>query len=326
MGHSAAVRHQHTSLLTCASSSALFALVAAEQHVWLELHRRRDGSVMGGGQDSRGPGSAGMVQTYVTIFCVAGAIQVLIMVAVGILRRSRSSLFLKEAKRVLLVIAHPDDESMFFSPTLKLLQSLNGERGQTKEVSILCLSNGNFAGLGSVREKELTKAAESFGIPSERVTTLNDDRMQVRRVGVFLKKWKEREGGGVKGNKGKATTSTSKKGFGVAEGTTPRVLMLDSEKRSVLRRYWGPLEIFFLWASALRRDTASLIFGSRRVGEGGKGTQQRPSQVFECAVESSVAALGGMVIHWSQFVWYRLLFVLFSCYAYGNTYTELSGD
>jgi N-acetylglucosaminylphosphatidylinositol deacetylase len=43
---------------------------------------------------------------------------------------------LKSARRALLVIAHPDDESMFFAPTLHSLHS------QGASVRILCLSNG----------------------------------------------------------------------------------------------------------------------------------------------------------------------------------------
>lgn len=47
-------------------------------------------------------------------------------------------------KRPLLLIAHPDDESMFFSPFL-----------YSNSAFILCLSNGNFDSEGARREKEL---------------------------------------------------------------------------------------------------------------------------------------------------------------------------
>jgi N-acetylglucosaminylphosphatidylinositol deacetylase len=45
---------------------------------------------------------------------------------------------LKSAERVLLVIAHPDDESMFFAPTLHVLLNHGAA------VRILCLSNGEL--------------------------------------------------------------------------------------------------------------------------------------------------------------------------------------
>ena len=55
------------------------------------------------------------------------------------------------------MIAHPDDEAMFFAPSIIQLNNFN-------KISVLCLSNGNFAGLGKTREKELEKSCEVFDI------------------------------------------------------------------------------------------------------------------------------------------------------------------
>ena len=56
---------------------------------------------------------------------------------------SNSSKFYKNSLskecNLLLIIAHPDDEAMFFGPTLLSLSS-------SCNVSILCLSNGNYKG------------------------------------------------------------------------------------------------------------------------------------------------------------------------------------
>ncbi|KAI4132631.1 MAG: hypothetical protein LQ338_000571 [Usnochroma carphineum] len=65
-------------------------------------------------------------------------------------------------KRICLLIAHPDDEAMFFSPTLLALTDPNSGN----HVKILCLSNGNADGLGQVREKELMASAETLGLRS----------------------------------------------------------------------------------------------------------------------------------------------------------------
>jgi N-acetylglucosaminylphosphatidylinositol deacetylase len=51
------------------------------------------------------------------------------------------------------VIAHPDDEAMFFVPSILQLGAYNS-------IHVLCLSNGNYAGLGAIREKELVKSCE----------------------------------------------------------------------------------------------------------------------------------------------------------------------
>lgn len=64
-----------------------------------------------------------------------------------------------EHPRVLLVIAHPDDEAMFFGPTLCCLDP--------SQTFVLCLSNGNADGLGSIREEELLKSCSQFGIQSD---------------------------------------------------------------------------------------------------------------------------------------------------------------
>ncbi|KAL8857545.1 MAG: hypothetical protein Q9178_005873 [Gyalolechia marmorata] len=63
-------------------------------------------------------------------------------------------------KSIVLLIAHPDDEAMFFSPILLALTAPNSGN----HVKILCLSNGNADGLGKTREKELLASGELLGL------------------------------------------------------------------------------------------------------------------------------------------------------------------
>jgi N-acetylglucosaminylphosphatidylinositol deacetylase len=72
---------------------------------------------------------------------------------------------------ILLVTAHPDDESMFFGPALLC-------RRWGQQVKLLCLSTGNADGLGETRKKELVRAAGVFGIPPPLVETLDDSELQ----------------------------------------------------------------------------------------------------------------------------------------------------
>ncbi|KAF2438605.1 phosphatidylinositol glycan class L [Karstenula rhodostoma CBS 690.94] len=67
-----------------------------------------------------------------------------------------------QGKRILLLIAHPDDEAMFFAPTLLALT--RPELGN--HVKILCLSSGDADGLGEVRKKELVKSGLQLGLRS----------------------------------------------------------------------------------------------------------------------------------------------------------------
>ena len=66
-------------------------------------------------------------------------------------------------KRICLLIAHPDDEAMFFAPTL--LHLTQPEAGN--HVKILCLSSGDADGLGETRKKELVKSGMLLGLRSE---------------------------------------------------------------------------------------------------------------------------------------------------------------
>ncbi|KAH7308049.1 N-acetylglucosaminyl phosphatidylinositol deacetylase [Stachybotrys elegans] len=74
-------------------------------------------------------------------------------------------------KRICLLIAHPDDEAMFFAPTVLALT--RPETGN--HVKILCLSSGNADGLGETRKKELVKSAMSLGLRDEDDIFVLDD-------------------------------------------------------------------------------------------------------------------------------------------------------
>ncbi|KAK4633881.1 N-acetylglucosaminyl-phosphatidylinositol de-N-acetylase [Fulvia fulva] len=74
-------------------------------------------------------------------------------------------------KRICLLIAHPDDEAMFFAPSLRALTAPD----LGNQVVILCFSSGNADGLGHIRKEELAKSALLLGLrSSEHVVVLED--------------------------------------------------------------------------------------------------------------------------------------------------------
>ncbi|KAG0150324.1 hypothetical protein CROQUDRAFT_88119 [Cronartium quercuum f. sp. fusiforme G11] len=124
---------------------------------------------------------------------------------------------LTRAERFLLVVAHPDDECLFFSPTLlSLLQPRyvnltelgpdfvsNSTHNSTKEAylseslshpsppgfvnstllkrpigHILSLSSGNADGLGMKRTREMRASCWAFGIPSDKCIVLDHPELQ----------------------------------------------------------------------------------------------------------------------------------------------------
>ncbi|KFY25374.1 hypothetical protein V493_04685 [Pseudogymnoascus sp. VKM F-4281 (FW-2241)] len=66
-------------------------------------------------------------------------------------------------RRICLLIAHPDDEAMFFAPALLALT----DPSLGNHLKILCLSSGDADGLGETRKKELVKSGMLLGLRNE---------------------------------------------------------------------------------------------------------------------------------------------------------------
>lgn len=76
-------------------------------------------------------------------------------------------------QRVMVVTAHPDDESMFFGPTIRHI----ADPAKNNTIYLLVMSNGNSEGLGTVRAQEQYNAAEKLGIPRDNVVVIDDPKL-----------------------------------------------------------------------------------------------------------------------------------------------------
>jgi N-acetylglucosaminylphosphatidylinositol deacetylase len=74
-----------------------------------------------------------------------------------------SKLTSSHKKTALILTAHPDDEAMFFSPTIINLVAAGWM------IRAICLSSGNSSGLGSIRAEELYASYKVLGVPEENV-------------------------------------------------------------------------------------------------------------------------------------------------------------
>jgi hypothetical protein len=68
----------------------------------------------------------------------------------------------EQKRKIGLVIAHPDDEAMFFTPTILALL-----KQKDVIIHVLCLSTGNADGIGKQRTKELGKSCKVLGISTD---------------------------------------------------------------------------------------------------------------------------------------------------------------
>ncbi|KAL3234461.1 N-acetylglucosaminyl-phosphatidylinositol de-N-acetylase [Nakaseomyces bracarensis] len=72
-----------------------------------------------------------------------------------------------EAGTLNLVIAHPDDEVMFFAPTL--IQLLD----HVENFNVICFSNGDADGLGELRAQELKKSINYLAVNRENLQNID---------------------------------------------------------------------------------------------------------------------------------------------------------
>ncbi|KAI9829534.1 MAG: N-acetylglucosaminyl-phosphatidylinositol de-N-acetylase [Phylliscum demangeonii] len=78
-----------------------------------------------------------------------------------------------QGKRICLLIAHPDDEAMFFAPTVLALTHARAGN----HVQILCLSSGDAYGIGELRKRELSKSGALLGLQRDAdISVLEDAR------------------------------------------------------------------------------------------------------------------------------------------------------
>ena len=200
-----------------------------------------------------------------------------------------------KGKKILMILAHPDDESMFFVPFL------NYFRGN--EISLLCLTNGDAEGLGRVREKELSEACKLLSIKS--LTILNNDLLpdsmstpwplsEVTKVITSHLSHHPADliltfdNFGVSGHQNHVSIFQALQS---SRASFSQLQMLSLESPSLLRKYIGILDLPF----SSRSEYAVINF-------------------------NPLLAWRAMSTHASQFVWYRKLFVVFSRFAYLNTF------
>lgn len=222
---------------------------------------------------------------------------------------TKSNYFESQAKRVLLVIAHPDDECMFFGPLIVRLV-----KSGKSTIYVLCLSSGDSKNQGHLRKQELYESCKVLGIPTENIilccsslrldgqqymwksdiiATLILDYVEVFDIDTIVTFDKD----GVSGHQNHCSLYRA---------------------ISYLKlRNWLPINcrIFLLDSLGLMRKYSSLLdcVWSLYTSE----------NVFILSIFEHGNVMRAMSMHKTQLVWYRKLYMLFSRYTYINTLNEL---
>ncbi|ESQ50129.1 hypothetical protein EUTSA_v10002077mg [Eutrema salsugineum] len=219
-------------------------------------------------------------------------------------------------KNVLFVIAHPDDESMFFSPTINYLTT------NAYNLHILCLSTGNADGMGSIRKDELHQACAVLRVPLRQLKILDHPNLQDGFGQVWSHDLLTEIIDEAVTNHDIHTIITFDN-YGVSGHSNHRdvhhgvlkFLMINSEKNikawelvsfNIFRKYCGPVDIWLSILSAKRHPS-----------------KRHPSKLI-IINEQPWKSLEAMAQHLSQWVWFRKLFVIFSSYTYTNTLCKIN--
>ncbi|KZT04513.1 LmbE-like protein [Laetiporus sulphureus 93-53] len=254
--------------------------------------------------------------------------------------------------RVLLLTAHPDDECMFFAPTVQALVEHGNKLPPTDtdrlEVYSLCLSIGNADGLGSVRRHELDRSLDILGIQEGHRWVEDKSALQDN----FTAQWDHQviadvimpyvinnnittiltfDDYGISGHPNhyslprgvvhliSSLSVTSSPTNGSALPSIPRLFALVS--MPLLSKYTGPLSLLLV---PLQRALNGMLLSNSEHNTVTTGQHDAgPSRVvFISGAAEYATALRAMRQHRSQLVWFRWLYVTFSRYMWVNDWVE----
>ncbi|XP_063811914.1 N-acetylglucosaminyl-phosphatidylinositol de-N-acetylase [Pseudophryne corroboree] len=218
---------------------------------------------------------------------------------------------LPSAGTPLLLIAHPDDECMFFAPTvLGLLR-------EQRHLSVLCCSTGNYYNQGEIRRRELIQSCAVLGVPPTHVTIIDhsdlpdnpstqwdqsllssliSNHIQEKNIDLVIT-FDER---GVSGHSNHISLFSTVRSLH-SSGKLPEgcsVLVLESV--SILRKYLSVIDLPISWFC--KQD---VLFISSR-------TQYKQAKE-------------AMLCHQSQLLWFRHIYLLLSRYMMINSLRFLHG-
>lgn len=227
------------------------------------------------------------------------------------------------SKRFLLIVAHPDDECLFFSPTILALISRN------KLAHLLVLSTGNSRGLGPIREKELHQSCEILHIDQSRCIILNRTELQdnpsqwwpkeniSQIIDYYIKTFQidlviTFDRGGISGHVNHRSIALGMEYYISQMEQTPLIYQLSTV--SSVFEYTSIVDLIRTLIKFLPRMIRSLMVSS---------TDHRV--LFVNSPWKYFQALKSFHAHRSQVLWYRHIYTIFSRHMFINDLICISG-
>ncbi|KAM9614962.1 N-acetylglucosaminyl-phosphatidylinositol de-N-acetylase isoform 1-T1 [Morphnus guianensis] len=219
--------------------------------------------------------------------------------------RGRAAAARADGVRALLVTAHPDDEAMFFAPTVLGL----GRAGA--RAAVLCCSAGNYYNQGEIRKKELEQSCFLLGVPASDVTVVDHRDLpdnpavewDTQLLAAFVLKHIEAnninlvvtfDAGGVSGHANHVSLYTALRYLHSEQKLPEGCCVLVLESVNLFRKYISVLDVPV--SCLLPRDA-----------------------LFILTEEETEQARRAMRCHRSQLLWFRHIYMLFSRYMVINS-------
>ncbi|OAA34143.1 N-acetylglucosaminyl phosphatidylinositol deacetylase [Metarhizium rileyi] len=238
---------------------------------------------------------------------------------------------LLNAKNLLIVTAHPDDECLFFSPSI--LGVL--DRNKNIKGGLVVMSTGNNYGLGETRRKELLGSCEALGIDTSRCVALDHPDLQDNpkvwweeaKIKSILKEYIEKwnidaiitfDEGGVSGHINHRAVSSAVTQYVAENEKAPASFMLVSV--ALPRKYTFLLDLPLTALSFLWRILAAIFFPSSSA-EPRYSTRALISNTWHRYRMTRRA----FASHDSQYTWDRHLYMIISRYVWFNDLRRIAG-
>ncbi|KKK19671.1 hypothetical protein ARAM_001660 [Aspergillus rambellii] len=243
---------------------------------------------------------------------------------------------LRQARNIVLVTAHPDDETLFFSPSILYHRH---EPHVTR--SLLVISSGNYNGIGDQRLVEVHNSCAALGISQDRCVVGNhpdlqdnptkwwDEDVIASIVGPHVEKWHADvimtfDHGGISGHINHRAVSAGVKKYVSTTQNAPPAFALQST--ALLRKYSSLIDLLptalpFSW-----RIAQALLASPLNPDEAQSATAPRGHTETALLVSSWQTYLESRAAfsqHQSQYSWDRVLYLVISRYMWFNTLERL---
>lgn len=236
--------------------------------------------------------------------------------------------FQQNQYRLLLVVAHPDDECLFFAPTLRVLQNQ-----YHVNLSLLVFSRGNHVGLGDIRAKELSGSCHALNIPQERCIALNLPNIQdnpkiwwpseqlLPIINDYMNKWSidvlvSFDNNGISGHLNHRSVAFAVRLLTQNNTNMSIKMSYELQSVSVLRKYSSLLDFYLIFISYIPRLLHSLI--SHLIPFNLISSPNRSYMLLINTPNDYLRSRSAFASHQSQYSWDRSIYLIASRYMFIN--------